>query len=61
MRRMIQKDNGEDAVKGIADEMRKWAGRDEKKQQELRDYARLVVRLGYGSESAQVALKKLAE
>lgn len=61
MRQMIQKDNSEDAVKRIADEMKKWAGRDEKKLAELRDYARLVVRLAYGNEHAQAALKKLAE
>ncbi len=61
MRQMIQKDNSEDAVKRIADEMKKWAGRDEKKQTELRDYARLVVRLEYGNEHAQAALKKLAQ
>jgi hypothetical protein len=61
MRRMIQKDNSEDAVKAIADEMRKWAGSDEKKQKELRDYAQLVVQLSYGNEHAQTTLKKLAE
>jgi hypothetical protein len=61
MRRMIQKDNSDDSVKDIADEMRKWAGKDAKKQQELREYAALVVRLSYGNEHAQAALKKLAE
>lgn len=61
MRQMIQKDNTEDAVKAIADSMKKWAGADEKKLAEVRDYARLVVRLGYGNEHAQAALKKLAE
>ncbi|MSQ95639.1 MAG: hypothetical protein EXR98_13910 [Gemmataceae bacterium] len=61
MRQMIQKDNSEDAVKRIAGEMKKWAGRDEKKQTELRDYARLVVRLAYGNEHAQASLKKLSE
>ena len=61
MRRMIQKENNEDAVKAIAEEMRKWAGKDAKKQQELREYAALVVRLSYGNEHAQTMLKKLAE
>jgi hypothetical protein len=61
MRRMINKDNNEAAVKEVAAEMKKWAGNDEKKQKELRDYARLVVRLGYGTDAAQAALKKLAE
>jgi hypothetical protein len=61
MRKMINKDNDETTCKKIADEMKKWAGADEKKIAELRDYARLVVRLQYGTEHAQAALKKLAE
>ncbi len=61
MRKMIQKDNTEDMCKTIAADMRKWAGRDEKKQNELREFARLVIRLAYGNEHAQAALKKLAE
>lgn len=61
MRSMINKDNTDDAVKRIAEEMKKWAGNDEKKLAELRDYARLVAGLGYGTEAAQAALKKLGE
>ena len=61
MRQMINKDNTEEVVKGITDEMKKWAGDDAKKRQELRDYAKLVADLGYGTEHAQKALKKLAE
>ena len=48
-------------MKGVADEMKKWAGTDEKKLAELRDYAKLVAGLKYGTEHAQAALKKLAE
>jgi hypothetical protein len=61
MRSMINKDNDEDAVKRIASEMKKWAGTDEKKLTELREFARLVSGLGYGTEAAQAALKKLGE
>lgn len=61
MRRMIQKDNTEEMVKGIADEMKKWAGRDEAKLKVLRAYARLIADAAYGTEAAQTALKKLAE
>jgi hypothetical protein len=60
MRRMIQKDNDEATVKRIAEEMRQWAGTDRKRSAELRDYCRMVVRLGYGNEHAQKALKSLA-
>ncbi|MBI2807860.1 MAG: hypothetical protein HYX68_22995 [Planctomycetes bacterium] len=61
MRSIIQKDNSADDVKGIAEKMAKWAGDDAKKLAELRDFAALVVRLGYGNEHAQAALKKLAK
>src|ERR1043165_6032598 len=61
MRKMINKNNSEQDVKDIADEMKKWAGTDEKKLAEMRDYAKLVAGLGYGTEHAQAALKKLAE
>ncbi len=60
MRRMIQKDNDEAAVQRIADEMTRWAGEDRARRAQLTDYCRLVVRLGYGTEAAQKALKKLA-
>lgn len=61
VRQMIQKDNTDDTCKRIAADMRQWAGKDEKKQAELREYAQLIVRLGYGNEHAQAAFKKLAE
>ena len=48
-------------VKRIAEEMKKWAGNDQKKLTELRDYARMVAELRYGTEAAQAALKKLGE
>ncbi len=60
MRQMIQKTNDEATVKRVADDMAKWAGDDAKKQAELRDYCRLIVRLGYGTEAAQRELKRLA-
>jgi len=61
MRKMINKDNDEAAVKAVAEEMKKWAGNDEKKLAELREYAQLVAGLRYGTEAAQAALKKLGE
>lgn len=61
MRQMIQKVNTERDVARIADEMKKWAGTDEKKQKELRAYAQRVVDLAYGNEHAIAALKKLAK
>ncbi|MSU79158.1 MAG: hypothetical protein EXS16_13845 [Gemmataceae bacterium] len=61
VRLLIQKENTDDTCKRIAGEMREWAGKDEKKQAELREYAQLIVRLGYGNEHAQAAFKKLAE
>jgi len=60
MRMMINKDNNEADCKRIADEMTKWAGQDAKKQEELREFAQRVVNLGYGTEHALAALKKLA-
>lgn len=60
MRQIIQKDATAEAVKKVADEMTKWAD-DDKKKKELKDFAKQVVGLGYGTEHAQAALKKLAE
>ncbi len=61
MRQLIQKDNSAEKVKMVIDDMNKWAGDDEKKIAELREYAGLVAGLGYGTEAAQSELKKLAE
>lgn len=61
IRAIIQKDNTEADVKRIVDDMKAWAGKDEKKRTELREYAQVIVRAGYGNEYAQAALKKLAE
>src|SRR5262245_34470724 len=61
MRRMIQKTNDEATVKQIAEEMIKWAGDDRQKRIILRDYCKQVAGLGYGTEAAQAALKKLGE
>lgn len=60
MRKMIQLNNTEEQVKEIADAMMKWAGDDAKKKAELTEYCKQVVQLGYGSEPARAALKKLA-
>ena len=61
VRAIIQKDNSDEDVKRIANMMIEWAGKDEKRQAELREYARTIVRAGYGNEYAQAAMKKLAE
>jgi hypothetical protein len=60
MRRMIQKDNDEATVRKIAEEMVRWAGDDAKRRAELAEYCGRVARLGYGTEAAQAALKRLA-
>jgi len=59
MRRMINKDNDEAAVKKVAEEMVKWAGDDAKKKEQLKAYCKKVAGLGYGTEHAQKALKRL--
>ncbi len=61
IRAIIQKDNTEADVKRIVDDMKAWAGNDQKKLAELREYAQIIVRAGYGNEHAQAALKKIAE
>ncbi len=61
MRQLIQKDNTAEKVKTVIDAMKKWAGDDETKLVELREYASLVAGLGYGTEAALSELKKLAE
>jgi hypothetical protein len=61
MRRLIQPTLEGTAVQAVADAMIQWAGDDAKKKAELADYCRLVLQLGYGSEAAKQALKKLAE
>lgn len=60
MRRMIQKTNEEDTVREIAREMVKWAGEDAKKKTELKAYCKKIAELGYGTEAAKKALKRLA-
>jgi hypothetical protein len=60
MRQMIQMDNDAATVERIAAAMTTWAGDDATKQAELRDYCRLVVQLGYGTDAAKKALAKLA-
>lgn len=60
MRRMIQKTNDEDTVATIARAMTEWAGQDAKKQTELKEYCKLIVKLEYGTEAARKALRRLA-
>ena len=40
--------------------MARWAGDDPRKKAELVRYSKLVLGLGYGTEAAQDALKRLA-
>ena len=60
MRRMIQKENDEAAVRRVAEAMTRWAGDDAGRRRELAEYCRFVVGLGYGTEAARKALKHLA-
>lgn len=60
MRRMINKSNDEAAVGDIAREMVKWAGEDAKRKAQLKEYCKLIVKLGYGTPAAQKALQRLA-
>ena len=40
--------------------MAQWAGDDPRKKAELADYCRLVLGLGYGTDAAKDALKRMA-
>jgi hypothetical protein len=60
MRKMIQATNDDATVTKIAGAMLLWAGKDEAKQTELREYCRLVVQLGYGTPFCQKTLERLA-
>ena len=60
MRRMINKNNDEATVKDIAAEMVQWAGTDAKKQAQLKEYCKLIVKLDYGTDAAKKALRRLA-
>lgn len=60
MRRMIQKDNDEATVKQITEAMLKWAGDDPVKKKELAEFCKRIAHVGYGTEAAKKAIKKLA-
>jgi len=61
MRRMINLQNDAETCKKIADEMAAWAGADRTRRQQLREFAKQVLELGYGTNHAKQELKKLAE
>lgn len=60
MRRMINKANDEAAVADIARDMVKWAGDDAKKKAQMKEYCKMIVKLGYGTPAARKALQRLA-
>ncbi len=60
MRRLIRPMAEAEEVRGIAEEMDRWAGDDPRKKAELARYGKLVLGLGYGTEAAKDALKRLA-
>jgi hypothetical protein len=61
MRRMIQPNNDEAAVKEITEAMHKWAGDEPKRKDDVKQFAVRIAHLGYGSDAAKAAIKKLAE
>ena len=60
MRQMIQLTNDEAKVQEIAAAMKKWAGDNPRKQTQLVDFCKQVLKLGYGSDAAKKALRRLA-
>ncbi len=60
MRRMIQPTNDDPKVKEITDELLKWAGDDKQRKDDLKQFAVRIAHLGYGSDAAKAAIKKLA-
>ena len=60
MRRMIQPTNDEATVKEITEAMLKWAGDDKQRKDDLKQFAVRITHLGYGSDAAKAAIKKLA-
>jgi hypothetical protein len=60
MRQMIQRDNDEAKVKETAEAMLKWAGDNLRKKNQLADYCKQVIQLGYGNDHAKAALRRLA-
>lgn len=60
MRRLIQPSNDEATVKEISEAMHKWAGDSPQRKTDIKEFAVRIAHLGYGSESAKAAIKKLA-
>lgn len=60
MRRMIQPTNDDAAVKEITEAMLKWAGDNPQRKDDLKQFAVRIAHLGYGSDPAKAAIKKLA-
>jgi hypothetical protein len=60
MRAMIQQTNDDSKVKETAEAMLKWAGDNPRKKAQLVEYCKKVIKLGYGNEIAQKALKRIA-
>jgi hypothetical protein len=61
MRQLIQRDADKTRIGQAVLAMVQWAGNDARKRAELVEYAKQVLELGYGSDMAKDALKRLAE
>lgn len=61
MRQLIQRDADKARIGQTVLEMVQWAGNDARKRAELVEYSKQVLGLGYGTEMARDALKRLAE
>ena len=59
MGRLIRPMADAEEVRKVAEEMARWAGNDLRKKAQLVRYSKLVLGLGYGTEAAQEALKRL--
>jgi len=60
MRSMIQPTNDEETVKQISAAMLQWAGDSIDRKDDLRQFAKRIAHLGYGSEPAKKEINKLA-
>lgn len=61
MRRLIQQDATGTQIGQTVKEMVVWAGGDARRKAELIEYGKQVLELGYGTEAAQDALRRLTE
>jgi hypothetical protein len=60
MRRLIQPTNDEATVKEIVAEMMQWVGNSDQRKDDLAQFAKRIAHLGYGSDAAKDAVKRLA-